>query len=384
MKIMMTITDLHNKAMDIADVADIKRNEGCKDEAVSLYKEAFDLEAQAANLAHQNNIGEPSVSILLRSAASLALSCNLYRESEKLISLALSGEPPFEIAEELRDLMENVNFFRHLELKGIELAENEVQLVIAGKGIGFGYAKAEEVIDRIETFQNLAIRTVERKAGRSFRKNGPVATEHKKFCNYYISSVRAASMAFSIRFGAPGQMTLPGFNNYESIIDDITDNIALINENNIDKLKERIEDPAYLNNFMALTKELAPDGDTVNLFGITSIKNGKPIKTTLTSNRGEIANTIRNVSSNENVDSITDISHSEDMNFRIEGILKAASAKTNSVDIIQESGDSIRLKVPDGLSDIVKKYWDDNVVIEYMKKTPKSKTLHLINIEGKE
>lgn len=77
------------------------------------------------------------------SAASLALVVTCI-ENRKLISLALSGEPPFQgIAEELRDLMENINFFRHLELKGIELAENEVQLVIAGKGIGFGYAKAE-------------------------------------------------------------------------------------------------------------------------------------------------------------------------------------------------------------------------------------------------
>lgn len=378
----MNITDLHNQAMDIADIADIKKNGGYKDEAISLYKDAFELESQAAMLAFQNNIGEPSVSILLRSAASLALSCNLYRDAEKIISLALSGEPPLEIADELRDLMENVNFFRHLELRGIELSENEVQLVIAGKGVGFGYAKAEEVIDRIETFQNLAIRTVERKAGRSFRKSGPIAAEHKNFCNYYISSVRAASMAFSIRFGAPGQMTLPGFNSYESIIDDITDNISLINENEIDKLKERIEDPSYLNNFIALTKELAPDGDSVNLFGITSIKNGKPLKTTLTSNREKITETIRHISSSNDSEPANLESHDGGTNFRIEGILKAASAKTNSVDIIQESGENIKLKVPDGLSDIVKKYWDNYVVVECIKKDLKSKTLHLISIEG--
>ena len=114
----MDIKELHNKSMDIADAADIEKKKGNNENAISLYKEAFELESQAAMLAYEHRIGEPSISILLRSTASLAMSCNLYREAEKLISLALSGEPPAEIADELRDLMENVNFFRHMELRG--------------------------------------------------------------------------------------------------------------------------------------------------------------------------------------------------------------------------------------------------------------------------
>ena len=77
--------------------------------------------------AYKNNVGEPSVSVLLRSAASLAMSCKKLRESEKLIALALSGEPPLEIVEELRNLLENVNFYRQLEINGTELSEDEVQ-----------------------------------------------------------------------------------------------------------------------------------------------------------------------------------------------------------------------------------------------------------------
>ena len=42
------------------------------------------------------------------SAASLALECGDYREAERLIAVALSGEPPDEIAEELRDLLDEV------------------------------------------------------------------------------------------------------------------------------------------------------------------------------------------------------------------------------------------------------------------------------------
>jgi hypothetical protein len=36
----------------------------------------------------------------------LALQCQEYREAERLIATALSGNPPVEIAEELRELLE--------------------------------------------------------------------------------------------------------------------------------------------------------------------------------------------------------------------------------------------------------------------------------------
>jgi hypothetical protein len=108
----MDIKELHNQAMEIADLADLQKIQGNKEEAFSLYEQSYDLEYKAAIKAYGDNVGEPSVSILLRSAASLAMSCRKYRNAEKLIALALSGEPPAEIAEELRDLLENVHSFR--------------------------------------------------------------------------------------------------------------------------------------------------------------------------------------------------------------------------------------------------------------------------------
>ena len=51
---------------------------------------------------------EPSRSVLLRSAASLAFECHELREAERLASQALGGEPPSEIAQELRELLRRV------------------------------------------------------------------------------------------------------------------------------------------------------------------------------------------------------------------------------------------------------------------------------------
>ena len=51
---------------------------------------------------------EPGLSILYRSAASLAIQCGRYREAEQLIAKALSGNPTEEIARELRQLLQNI------------------------------------------------------------------------------------------------------------------------------------------------------------------------------------------------------------------------------------------------------------------------------------
>ena len=53
-------------------------------------------------------------SVLHRSAASLALNCEEYRLAEKLLAVGLAGDPPAEIADEMRDLMEQV--YSHREL----------------------------------------------------------------------------------------------------------------------------------------------------------------------------------------------------------------------------------------------------------------------------
>ena len=72
---------------------------------------------------------EPTRSVLLRSAASLALDCGEVRQSERCYSLRASvGNPPEEIANELRDLLEQVNFQRHLDLHGVVLEPTGFQV----------------------------------------------------------------------------------------------------------------------------------------------------------------------------------------------------------------------------------------------------------------
>ena len=105
---------MHRKAMEIAELAFVARRDGFASKAISHFLEAYHLERQAALIVAEDLTFEPSRSVLLRSAASLALNCELPLEAEKLACLALSGNPPGDIAEELRDILAQVLLPREL------------------------------------------------------------------------------------------------------------------------------------------------------------------------------------------------------------------------------------------------------------------------------
>jgi len=107
---MKQVKDLHREAMRLVDEAELARRNGNAQVARECLRQAFDHERQAADLVVGDLSQEPTRSVLHRSAASLALECGALREAERLIAVALSGDPPDEIAEELRDLLEQVYF----------------------------------------------------------------------------------------------------------------------------------------------------------------------------------------------------------------------------------------------------------------------------------
>jgi hypothetical protein len=74
-------------------------------QAIALSRAAFTKERAAADLVANQFDLEPTRSVLHRSAAVLAIECNQLRDAERLIGRALSGNPPDDIADELRDLL---------------------------------------------------------------------------------------------------------------------------------------------------------------------------------------------------------------------------------------------------------------------------------------
>ena len=105
---MMQINELHRQAMQQAEEADAAVRSGDEAAAQVLYRAAFQLEREAAERLIAESDAEPTRSVLLRSAASLAVSCLEYREAERLIAAGLAGHPPAEICAELRGLLETL------------------------------------------------------------------------------------------------------------------------------------------------------------------------------------------------------------------------------------------------------------------------------------
>jgi hypothetical protein len=103
---MKRIKELHRHAMEWAEKADLSRIRGDADKVQPLLEKAFSLEKKAALLCADHL--EPTRSVLYRSAASLAFQCGRLRDAEQLVAAGLAGNPPEEIANELRELMKQV------------------------------------------------------------------------------------------------------------------------------------------------------------------------------------------------------------------------------------------------------------------------------------
>ena len=103
---MSAMNDFHHEAMEYAELGLVERIRGNPEKAHPLFEKALEWELKA--VAELNEPIEPTYSVLHRSAGTLALDCKQYRLAEKLAAKALAQDPPAEIAEELRELLEQV------------------------------------------------------------------------------------------------------------------------------------------------------------------------------------------------------------------------------------------------------------------------------------
>jgi hypothetical protein len=124
---MSQIQSLHKQAMDLAEAAAVARLRGALELATQFTRQAFEQETQAAALIASALDAEPTRSVLHRSAASLAIECGELRMAERLIATALSGNPPTEIAEELKDLFIQINLSQYLKRQGIHIDIKELR-----------------------------------------------------------------------------------------------------------------------------------------------------------------------------------------------------------------------------------------------------------------
>lgn len=354
--------------MDLADEAFTARVRGEIERSHKLFRLAFEKESNAARAVAYDTDFEPTRSVLLRSAASLALDCGELREAERLISLGLAGSPPDDVADEMRDLLDRVQFHRHLELRGVSLAPEEFQLALAGPSIGFGVAPSDAVVSRVTLSERLLVRTAERKAGRPFRESGPPPRFLAETVELFLSAPRGGSFAVTFRVGRPkDQIESPELVGTTALVDEMIECLELYEEGNEPALRRQIPDDAYFNNFTAIANQLAPDGKDINLVGFTTERYGRRKMLGL-KRVPEDRRRVRPLHSPESrISTVT-------------GRLLFADERygQNVIRLVDERSEEYRIAVPPGMmSDIVKPLWEDLVTVTG---TRRYHTIHLEDI----
>lgn len=271
---MTTVLDLHNKAMDLVNKAEVAHASGDFARGTAAYRRALKRELEAIDLLRSlHPHKEPSWSVMHCSAASVALRAGDFRTAEKLIGVGLASDTTDDVLEELRDLLDEVQYRRHLDLRGIELTSTQFQLSLSGKAVGHGTTTAETSVKRIQNTTRLIERTAERKAGIPFRLVGGLAASVRSVISVEVSESRAASYAITFSVARRHEQ-LPLLAEMRTldpvdVVDELFECVRLLQDDRIDDLKARIGDGDYFTNFLALARALAPDGTNVKTVGLT-------------------------------------------------------------------------------------------------------------------
>ena len=349
---MSAINDFHHEAMDFAALAFMERARGNAEKAIGFFEQALEYEVAAIDALDE--YVEPTYSVLHRSAATLALDCKLYRKAEQLAARALAQEPPGEIAEELRDVLEQANFSRHLEVKGLTLAEDELQISLSGQGVGLGIIGYDDFTRRIDNSSKLVYRIAERRQNREFRRGGSPPKEIKDAFQPLISVPRAASFAVTMKFGQrAGQMYLPL--DLSETVDEFMDVMEFVDSSRISDLQALVPELPYLRNFIGLAKGIAPDGERVQQVGFTLLRKGVERAVSFTKIASELA-----------PPPVGDMPAPQSEPVELNGILRFADAIGGTEDQIKIIDGNIThsVIVPEGMmNDIVRPMWDSVVVV---------------------
>lgn len=358
---MSSVNELHNNAIELAEEAFINQRKGHTQRANILFKQAFELEQEAASMLEIKKENEPSRSILYRSAASLAFNCRDFESAEKLAAQGLVGFPPPEIREELLDLFDEVTFERHLSTKGMVLSESEWKMTLAGNAIAKGIAQVDHLLTRTEKVSTLVRRTVERKLNLPFQVNRSMPEERKNSFGLFVKALIPSSFAVVFQLGKPEkQLTLlTGELDPQEVIDELLLCFENIQENKIDQLKERIGDQDYFDNFIGLAKQIAPDGYEIKTVGFTVVRNGEDKPYVIRKSRQEIQTSVSKIETQEE----------ESTSVTLEGILTFANTpldkKFGKVKLRDEGKKTQQeINVPVSLmKDVVQPYYDEYVKV---------------------
>lgn len=373
------IISVHEQAMDWADKARSARRDKDEDKYVRSMKTAFELEKKAA-LMIQSEESEPTRSVLHRSAASLAYKCKMYREAEWLVSRALSGNPPKEIIGELRRLNRKVLLELRLEEKQVSVSDQEFSMNLDGNQIIEGLAPVDLITHRITKLKKIFWNTIRQTNGMAFSSSAQLKNQ---MYTLWVSAWEPSSIDVVLRLGVSGQMSLPNLGGFDSIFHRVMTNFNLLNHGDYVPLQKQIGDNEYYCNFVALAKEIAPDGDDVVTVNLGTVVEGQQREVNFRRQQQQFSEVpLPNLLKSDNG------LYTTDEEITVRGKLQYADAMDEHKVVKLRDVDSEmtwKIIVPDAyMKDVVQPHFDEDVKIvgkRMAKKRTLKSTLYLMEIE---
>ena len=266
---MSSVRELHDQAMIFAQRAIVARESGDARAAAEMAALAAPLETEAARKIERAIASEPTRSILYKSAGSLAYQAGDLVLAEQLVIEGLSGFPPPRVRQQLKDLYEQVNFASHLQVRNVELKDSQLQLALVGENVGAGQMTWSDFKSRADVLVEMLDRTHRRLKGVKFESRRNTTDAARPFVPL-IASPRIGSFAVTIEMAERANSQRDFFVTGSSVIEQVVEGVQLIQNNDLDSLRNMIDDEDYFTNFAHYARTLAPDGTNVTMVGLTT------------------------------------------------------------------------------------------------------------------
>lgn len=359
------VVSLHRRAMASADAATMAKLRRDRSSELAALRQAFEFEKAAAEAANQIGIEEPSRSVLLRSAATLAYDVGELGEAERLAHVAMAGYPPEFVKSELRGLLENVSASQHLRLEGVTLSPGEFQFMVHGPAVGHGFIPIDIFEGRVKTLEKTLFRTGERLLGRPFRPRGNRPTSVSSELPIMLSAPRAASFAITFRLGTGVVPLFVEGSLAAKVVSEVVLNLQRLDRGEEEAVAQAIPDLAYRRSFIASAKALAPDGRRITGVGLT-------LPPELGHEPYMLRRTPDELPDPPAPDEVVVSRSREGEVVIVRGSLLFADDRNHRGEIAvvpEDGGASVPVVVPEGLDDIVEVLWGKLVVVKGVART---------------
>jgi hypothetical protein len=356
--------------MEFAQEAMVERDHGNFARAYLLATQALPLELDAARQIEKTVEAEPTRSILYLSAATLAYQSNNRQLAKQLIGEASSGFPPPQVEHDLFELLENLGAELRVTDEEESLVGSQIRLSISGGTVGNGSAPYQPVEDRMRAMVKLLDRTALNMQGYQYQSGAKVGTRNRAFTPY-IHTPTPGSFQVIIelapREDAPSALFVTG----ESVVDRVVTGVHLVQDGNLDELRDILQDDAFYPNFVASAQLLAPDGKVVERVELASPRR----EVALTKTREEIVIPPSSFPAPSKDNFLT-------ATATLRGLLIEASIKNDRwVSLKTETGSPKRLWINEAIDDLVRTYFDRHVEVHIQTRAGRPEIVNFYPVE---